>query len=123
MWVIRAVLVLVLLLLLVGFAFNNAGPDQSVAVKLEPLFPNYVGVPLLTVVFGAFVAGAVLSLLLFITIYIKISVESHAQRRRIKALVAAGNVMFQFIIKYDYEEDDPLNMLENWQAALEAEDE
>ena len=86
MWVIRAILVLVLLILLVGFAFNNSAPDQKVAVRLEPLFPNYVDVPLLTVVFGAMVAGAALSLLLFITIYIKLSVETHSFRRRIRAL-------------------------------------
>jgi uncharacterized membrane protein YciS (DUF1049 family) len=86
MWIVRAILVLVLLLLVVGFAFNNSGPDQKVAVRLEPVFSNYVGVPLLTVVFGAFVAGAALSLLLFITIYIKLAVESHSQRRRIKSL-------------------------------------
>ena len=93
MWVIRAILVLVLLLLIVGFAFNNAGPDQKVAVKLEPLFSNYVGVPLLTVVFGAFVGGAVLSLLLFITIYIRLSVESHSYRRRIKALESEVSIL------------------------------
>ena len=58
MWVVRAILILVLLILLVGFAFNNSGPDQKVAVRLEPLFANYVDVPLLTVVFGAMVAGA-----------------------------------------------------------------
>jgi len=86
MWVVRAILILVLLILLVGFAFNNSGPDQKVAVRLEPLFANYVDVPLLTVVFGAMVVGAFLSLLLFITIYIKLSVETHGFRRRIKSL-------------------------------------
>jgi len=93
MWVIRAVLVLVLLLLVVGFAFNNSGPDQKVAVRLEPLFANYVDVPLLTVVFCSVVAGAVLSMLLFITIYLRLSMEVHSHRRRIKALEAEAAIL------------------------------
>lgn len=86
MWIIRTVLVLLLLILVVGFAYNNIGPDQKVAVQLEPLFSNYIDVPLVTVVFWAFVAGTALSLLLFVSIYVKLSVQAHTARKRIKAL-------------------------------------
>ena len=86
MWIIRTVLVLLLLILVVGFAYNNMGSDQKVAVQLEPLFANYVDVPLVTVVFWAFVAGAALSLLLFVSIYVKLSVQGHTARKRIRAL-------------------------------------
>ena len=86
MWVVRAILVLLLLLLLVAFAYNNVGADQTVDVKLRPLLPNRVDVPLVTVVFWSFVAGAVLSTLLFVSIYIKQSVQSHSARKRIRAL-------------------------------------
>lgn len=88
MWVIRAILITVLLILVIGFAYNNTGPDQVVDVHLQPLLPNYLDVPLLTVVFWAFVAGSLLSLLLFVTTYLKLSVQLRSQRRRIRALEA-----------------------------------
>jgi len=93
MWVIRAVLILILLLLMVGFAFYNSGPDKKVAVTLEPLFDNYADVPLVVVVFCSLVAGAVLSMLLFITIYFRRSMEVHSHRRRIKALEAEAAIL------------------------------
>jgi uncharacterized membrane protein YciS (DUF1049 family) len=84
---VRAVLVLVLILLLVAFLYNNHfGVDQKVDVRLEPLMANRVGVPLVTVVFWAFAGGAVLSMLLFVSIYVKQSVQAHTNKRRIKAL-------------------------------------
>ena len=86
MWVVRAILVLLLIILVVAFAYNNFGADQTVDVKLQPILPNYVDVPLVTVVFWSFVVGAVLSTLLFVSMYIKQSVLVHAARRRIKAL-------------------------------------
>lgn len=86
MWVVRTVLVLLLLLLVVGFAYNNMASDQKVAVHLQPLFYNYVDVPLLTIVFWAFMGGAVLSMLLFVAIYLKLSLEARTARKRIRAL-------------------------------------
>ena len=86
MWVVRAILVLLLILLVVAFAYNNFGADQTVDVKLQPILPNYVDVPLVTVVFWSFVAGAILATLLFVSMYIKQSVLVHSSRKRIKAL-------------------------------------
>ncbi|RKX27576.1 MAG: hypothetical protein DRP45_00640 [Candidatus Zixiibacteriota bacterium] len=86
MWVVRTILVLVLILLVVAFAYNNFGPDQVIDVKLEPVFPNYVDVPLVTVVFWSLLAGSILSMLLFVSAYVKQSVQFHSARKRIKAL-------------------------------------
>jgi len=86
MWVVRTILVLLLLLLVVGFAFNNTSPDQKVAVRLQPLFPNYVDVPLITVVFWSFVVGALLCLALFVSMYVKLSIQTHSARKRIRSL-------------------------------------
>ena len=86
MWAVRAILVLFLILVIVAFAYNNFGQEQVVDVRLEPVFSNYLDVPLVTVVFWSFVAGSVVSLLLFISVYIKQSVALHSSRRRIKSL-------------------------------------
>ena len=86
MWALRAVLIAVLIIVVVAFAYNNFGENQTVDVKLKPFYHDYAGVPLVTVVFWAFVAGTLLSLLLFITTYIKLSVQSHSLRKRIKSL-------------------------------------
>ncbi len=93
MWAVRAVLIALLLILIVGFAFNNTGVDQVVDVHLRPVLADRVDVPLVTVVFWAFVAGVVLSLLLFITTYFKLTVQLRSQRRRIKALEAEVAVL------------------------------
>ncbi len=86
MWIIRAILIAVMLILVIAFAYNNFGPEQKVDVYLRPVMPNYLDVPLVTVVFWSIVAGMVMSLLIFISIYIKQTVDMHAAKRRIKAL-------------------------------------
>ena len=86
MWAIRALLIAILVVLVVAFAYNNFGADQTVDVNLQPLYHNYVDVPLVTVVFWGFVAGVILSLLLFITTYIKLSVQVHGYKKRIRSL-------------------------------------
>lgn len=86
MWIIRAILIAVMLILVIAFAYNNFGPEQKVDVYLRPVLPNYLDVPLVTVVFWSIVAGMVMSLLIFISIYFKQTVDMHAAKRRIKAL-------------------------------------
>ena len=86
MWAFRAVLVAALIILVVAFAYNNTGPTQVVDVNLRPLYFDYENVPLVTVVFWAFLGGVVLALLLFITTYIRLSVQMHGAKKRIKAL-------------------------------------
>lgn len=86
MWVVRAVLIVAILILIVGFVFNNNSPDQTVDIHLRPVLGDYADVPLLTVVFWAFLGGVLVSLLLFITMYVKQTVDGHAARKRIRAL-------------------------------------
>ena len=86
MWALRAVIVAALIVLVIGFAYFNNGPDQKVDVNLQPIYYDYVDVPLFTVVFWAFLVGVVMALLLFITTYIRLSVQMHGARKRIKAL-------------------------------------
>jgi len=93
MWVVRTVLVLLLLLAVVGVAYNNFGANQIVDVRLEPLLPNYMDVPLVTVVFWSLVTGAVLSLFLFVSIFIKQSVQVHSARKRIKQLESEVTIL------------------------------
>ena len=93
MWAVRAILVLFLILVIVAFAYNNFGQEQVVDVRLEPVFANYLDVPLVTVVFWSFVAGSVVSLLLFISVYIRQSVTLHSARRRIKSLESEVTIL------------------------------
>ena len=86
MWAVRAILIAILIIIVVFFAYNNFGPDQTVDVHLKPFYDNYVDVPLVTIVFWSFVAGIVLSLLLFVSTYIKLSVQYRNARKKVKAL-------------------------------------
>ena len=67
MWVIRALLVLVLLVILLGFSVYNA--QERVAVNI--LNTRYVNVPLIFVAYWAFVFGLVVSFIMFATVYLK----------------------------------------------------
>ncbi|MDD3731446.1 MAG: LapA family protein [candidate division Zixibacteria bacterium] len=84
MWAVWAVLILIIILGMVFFAFNNL--TQVVNINLSPLFEDRENVPLLSVVFWSFVSGALLSIFLFITNFIKQSVHVRTARRKIKAL-------------------------------------
>ena len=85
MWVIRAFLIAVLVIALIAFAYFNIDADQKVEVNLV-LWGTYVDVPLITVVFWAFVAGVAFSLVLFASIYVRQTIDNRAARRRIRAL-------------------------------------
>lgn len=86
MWLIRTVLTLLLLLLVVGFAYNNASTDQNVDVHWKPLAADRTDVPLLSVVFTSFLGGALLSMLLFVSMYLKVSLQARLARKRIRSL-------------------------------------
>ena len=93
MWVIRAILIALVIILVIAFAYSNTGLEQVVDVHMKPLFPNYVDDPLLTVVFVAFATGMFMSLLVFITIYIKQTMDLHAARRKVRALEAEVGIL------------------------------
>ncbi len=67
MWVFRAVLVVILIVILLGFSVHNA--EERVMVKVFQT--NYINVPLIIVAYWAFIFGLLVSFLLFVTIYFK----------------------------------------------------
>jgi uncharacterized membrane protein YciS (DUF1049 family) len=91
MWALRAILIVAVVVCVVAFAFYNTSEDQTVNVNL--IWVKYVGVPLITVVFWGFVAGMIVSLFLFVSVYIKQSVQIRAGRRRIRSLESEVTVL------------------------------
>lgn len=86
MWVIRAIIIALIVIALVAFAYFNINPTQKVDVDLVIDHWQYVDVPLITVVFWAFVAGVAVSLALFVSVFVKQSVENRSARKRIRSL-------------------------------------
>ena len=81
MWAVRAILVALLIIIVVAFAYFNFNPAQKVDVNL--IYVKYLGVPLVTVVFWSFVAGVLISLILFISVYIRLTVQIRASAKRL----------------------------------------
>ena len=90
MWAVRAVLITIVIIAIIGFALFNANKQT---VDVDMIWGKYVQVPLLTVVFFSFLAGLVVSLLLFISIYIKQSVQLHASNKKVTALETEVTVL------------------------------
>lgn len=86
MWAVRAVLIAVLVIALMAFAFNNTGKNQDVEISLRPFADEVRSFELLEFAFWPFAAGVVISLLLFISTYIKLSVQLRGANKRIRAL-------------------------------------
>ncbi|HOP06881.1 MAG TPA: LapA family protein [candidate division Zixibacteria bacterium] len=84
MWAIRAILIVIMVLVVVAFAYYNLNAAQVVDVDL--VWAKYVDVPLITVVFWAFVAGLLVSMFIAISTYIKQSIQLRTYRKRIRAL-------------------------------------
>ncbi len=84
MWVLRSLLVLIVIAVIVGFALYNNGPDQQVDIDL--IWAQRFDVPVITVVFWAFILGAVVSWLLFITVYFKQYNQIREANKRVKGL-------------------------------------
>lgn len=91
MWAVRAVLIALLIIVLIAFAYTNLQLDQKVEINI--LTAKYVNVPLLTVVFWAFVGGILLSLILFISIYIRLSVQLRTANKKVFALESEVTVL------------------------------
>jgi uncharacterized membrane protein YciS (DUF1049 family) len=84
MWVLRSVLILIIIAVIVGFALYNSGPNQAVDVNL--IWTQRFDVPVITIVFWAFILGAVVSWLLFITVYLKLSNQIREANKIVKGL-------------------------------------
>lgn len=82
MWVFRAVLLVILFAVLVGFSVYNA--EARVSVTL--LQTRYLNVPLIYVVYWAFLFGLIVSSLLFVTVCIKQAADLRKNKRILAAL-------------------------------------
>ncbi|MCK4301556.1 MAG: LapA family protein [candidate division Zixibacteria bacterium] len=91
MWAVRSLLTIVLVLCVVAFAYYNSDMDQRVSVNL--IWAKYVDVPLITVVFWSFVAGVLVSLFVFVTVFVRQSVQIRGTRRRLQALESEVTVL------------------------------
>lgn len=84
MWAVRAILIALLIVVVVAFAYYNMDLKQTVEIDL--VYVKYVDVPMITVVFWSFVAGMLVSLFMFISMYIKMSVQMRQANKKITAL-------------------------------------
>lgn len=91
MWVLRAILITLVVVAVVAFAMYNAGSGQAVSVNL--IWAKYVDVPLITVVFWSFTAGVVVSLVIFISVWIKLSVQLRSTKKQVRALEGEVTVL------------------------------
>ena len=84
MWAVRAVLIAFVIICVVAFAYHNSNPSQKINVDL--VFAKYIDVPLVMVVFWSFVAGMLVSLILFILIYVRQAVQIRSFQKMIRSL-------------------------------------
>ena len=82
MWIIRALLVIILIMILLGFSVYNA--EERVAVNI--IKTRYINVPLIFVAYWAFVFGLLVSFALFATVYLRQSGEIRRTKRTAEAL-------------------------------------
>ncbi len=91
MWAVRAILVALVVVCVVAFAYFNVGSDQIVSVNL--IYAKFVDVPLITVVFWSFVGGVFVSLIVFVSVYIRMSVDLRSTRRKVRSLESEVTVL------------------------------
>ena len=82
MWVFRSFLILVIIGIILGFALSNSGLEQKVDIDL--IWTQRYDVPILTVVLWSFILGALVSWLLFVSVYLKQSTQLNKAKREIK---------------------------------------
>jgi len=68
--------------IILGFALSNSGLEQKVDINL--IWTQRYDVPILTVVLWSFILGALVSWLLFVTVYLKQSTQLNKANREIK---------------------------------------
>jgi uncharacterized integral membrane protein len=83
MWIARTLVVIVLIILIVGFAIYNS--DERISVNLYG--KQYYDFPMIFVAFWALVVGMLISFALGISYYFKMYAELRDQRRENRKLV------------------------------------
>ncbi len=81
MWIVRALLVIILIIVLVGFSVKNA--SERVWIKIVDTPKETL---LIYVVYWAFVFGMLISFILFATVYLRQANEIRRFRRQAEAL-------------------------------------
>lgn len=84
MWVLRSILILAIIVIIVGFALYNSGARQTVDIEL--IWAHRSDVPVITVVFWSFIMGAMVSWLLFISVYLRLTNQIRSSNRDVKGL-------------------------------------
>jgi len=84
MWVFKSILILIIIAVIVGFALYNSGVNRTVDINL--IWTQRVDVPVITVVFWSFILGAMVSWLLFISIYMRLTNQLRTAGKSIKGL-------------------------------------
>lgn len=83
MWVLRIFLVMLIIVLVIGFSIYNS--TERVSVRVLNL--QYIDVPMIFVVYWAFVIGMFISFVLGLSYYLKISADLREQKREVKKLM------------------------------------
>ena len=83
MWILRTLVIIVLIILIVGFAIYNS--DESISVNLYG--KQYFDVPMIFVAFWALVVGMLISFALGVGYYFKMYSELRNQRRENQKLL------------------------------------
>jgi uncharacterized integral membrane protein len=84
MWAVRALLVIVLVVVIVGFSVLNS--EERVTVQLYNAV--YYNVPLIVVTYWTFVAGMVVTFVLGLSYFWKLSLDLREARRDNKRLLS-----------------------------------
>ncbi len=84
MWAVRALLVIVLVVIIVGFSVLNS--EERVTVQLYNT--TYYNIPLIVVTYWSFVAGMVVTFVLGLSYFWKLSLDLRDARRENKRLLA-----------------------------------
>ena len=84
MWAVRALLVIVLVVVIVGFSVLNS--EQRVTIQLYNT--TYYNVPLIVVTYWSFVAGMLVTFILGLSYFWKLSIELREARRENKRLLS-----------------------------------
>jgi uncharacterized integral membrane protein len=82
MWIIRTLFIVIILILLLGFAVQNA--YQRVSINI--LSKQYANVPMIVVLFLAFVIGILVWLIFTIFQYFKMQADIYQERKRSRRL-------------------------------------
>ena len=100
MWILRFLLILLIVILLVGFAIYNAG--QKVTVQIFKT--SYQEVPMIFVAYWSFVIGMMVAVVLGLTYYLKIHRRLSEHKRENKKLTSELAALRNVAIEEESEE-------------------